>query len=158
MGEGGMSGLLSHPSSYLNPSHLSKPPSPPPLWISPPAPTMNLPPCSHYESIITFFQQQFLMERVFEMKGNSSVVFWFHFWHLLISNLNGYQEQISSYSPAPSYQVPMQMHPICYLEWRCLVLKDADSLSEKIFSPANDKGQMRNYTSMGRLPLWMLPH
>ena len=41
MGEGGMSGLLSHPSSYLNPSHLSKPPSPP---------TMNLSPCSHYES------------------------------------------------------------------------------------------------------------
>ena len=35
MGEGGLSGLLSHPSSYLNPSHLSKPPSPP---------TMNLPP------------------------------------------------------------------------------------------------------------------
>ena len=37
MGEGGMSGLLSHSSSYLNPSHLSKPPfPPPPLWISPP--------------------------------------------------------------------------------------------------------------------------
>ena len=36
MGEGGMSGLLSHPSSYLNPSHLSKPPFPPPHYESPP--------------------------------------------------------------------------------------------------------------------------
>ena len=32
------------------------------------------------------------------------------------------------------------MCPICYLEWRCLVLKDADSLCEKSFSPENDKG------------------
>ena len=74
------------------------------------------------------------------MKGNSNAMFQFHFWHLLISNLNGYQEQISSYLPAPLYQVPTQMHPIYYLEWRCLVLKDADSLCEKSFSPANKKG------------------
>ena len=116
--------MLSHPSSYLNPSPLSKPPFP-------------LPP-PHYESVL-FSWQQFPMRWASEMRGNFYVMFWFHFWHL-ISNLNGYQGQISAYLPAPSYQVLMQMHPICYLEWRCLVLKDADSLCEKSFSPDNDKG------------------
>ena len=98
-------------------------PSPPPLWI--------------YQYF--FFQQQFPKKRASEMKGNSNVVFCFHFWHL-ISNLNGYQEQISAYSPDSSHRVQMQMCHICYIEWRCLILKEAYSLCVKSFSPANDKG------------------
>ena len=96
-GGGGINGLLSHPSSYLNPSPLSRPPFPLP----------------HYESVLFFMAT--ISKQASEIKGNFNVVFWFHFWHLLITNLNGYQGQTSAYLPAPSYQVLMQMRPICYL-------------------------------------------
>ena len=142
-GEVGITCWYSNPSSYLNPS---------PLY-EPHPPTMNIQQdYSCREDTVPFlpativYVHSFIalpnhnMKRACEMKGNSNAMFQFHFWHHMISNLNGYQEQISSYSPAPSYQVLMQMHPICYLEWRCLVLKDADSLCEKSFSPANEKG------------------
>ena len=120
-----------HYTWILNPSPLSKHPSP--LTPHPsPLPTRNL-------SVPFFFQQQFPMKRAYEIKGNSNAVFWFHFWHPLISNLNGYQEKISAYLPPSFCRVLMQMRPICYIEWRCLVLKNADSLCEKSFSPANDK-------------------
>ena len=104
-----------------------------PLYLSPPSPSPPL-------WICTFFHgNNFLWSEHLKWQA-TSFMFLFHFWHLLISNLNGYQGQTSAYLPAPSYQVLMQMHPICYLEWRCLVLKDADSLCEKSFSPDNDKG------------------
>ena len=125
-GGGGINGLLSHPSSYLNPSPLSKCPSPPlpPLWI--------------YQYF--FFSNNFLQREHLKWKATPMLWFFFHFKHLFISNLNGHQGQIGAYLPASFSPALMHMHHICYTEWRCLVLKDADSLWEKSFSPANDMG------------------
>ena len=118
--------LLSHPSSYINSSPLSKHPHPLP------PPTMNL--------SLLFFPATISYEESIRDERQLKVVFCFHFWYLSISNLNGYQGQISAHLPAPSYQVLMHIRPICYIEWWCLVLEDADSFCEKSFSPTNDKG------------------
>ena len=107
-----------------------------PLYLS--APPLPYP---HYESISTFFSATISYKgSIWNERQLQCCGFFFHFKHLFISNLNGHQGQIGAYLPASFSPALMQMHHICYTEWRCLVLKDADSLWEKSFSPANDMG------------------
>ena len=106
------------------------------LYLS--TPTPFLPPTMNLS--VLFFPATISYEENIRDERQLKVVFCFHFWYLSISNLYGYQGQISAHLPAPSYQVLMHIRPICYIEWRCLVLKDTDSFWEKSFSPTNDKG------------------
>ena len=142
-GGGGINGLLSHPSSYLNPSPLSKPPFPLP-------PTMNL---------YFFSWQQFPMKWASEMTGNFFYVFIsfltssdFKFEWVSRTNKCLLTCSILSGSDADASHLLFIMK-MFGLERRWF------TSWKKCFSCKWQGYQMRNYpTSMARFNLSMQPH